>query len=111
MSSENGWYGVDLDGCLAHYGEWEGPTHIGEPIPAMVDRVKHWLEKGIDVRIFTARVSGKPDYAVRYAIEQWCLKHIGQILPITCCKDYGLLVLFDDRCRQVELNTGRIIGL
>jgi len=54
----NGWIGVDLDGTLAYYDEWRGLYHIGEPIPAMVDRVKRWLAEGRDVRIFTARVSG-----------------------------------------------------
>jgi hypothetical protein len=25
-------------------------------------------------------------------------------------KDFGMILLYDDRCRQVETNTGRIIG-
>ena len=51
-----GWIGVDLDGTLAEYNGWQGPANIGAPIPAMVERVKAWLEEGRDVRIFTARV-------------------------------------------------------
>ena len=39
----NGWIGVDLDGTLAHYEGWQGETHIGAPISAMVERVKRWL--------------------------------------------------------------------
>ena len=40
------WIGVDLDGTLAHYKGWKGRDHIGEPIPAMMQRVKQWLEEG-----------------------------------------------------------------
>ncbi len=52
-----GWYGVDLDGTLAHYDGWMGPTEIGPPISKMVHRVRRWLAEGRDVRIFTARVA------------------------------------------------------
>ena len=48
--------------------------------------------------------------AVRSAIEAWCRKHIGAQLEITCIKDYGMIELWDDRCIQVEPNTGRPIG-
>src|SRR5207344_2652938 len=51
-----GWIGVDLDGTLAYYDQWRGPEHIGEPVPAMLERVQRWLAEGKDVRIFTARV-------------------------------------------------------
>jgi hypothetical protein len=39
------WIGVDLDGVLAKMEGWNGPYEIGEPVPAMVDRVKKWLEE------------------------------------------------------------------
>lgn len=52
----NGWYGVDLDGTLALYVTWVSNTHIGEPVPRMLARVKQWLEEKKEVRIFTARV-------------------------------------------------------
>ena len=107
-----GYIAVDLDGTLAFYGDSHDALHVGEPIPAMVDRVKAWLAKGIEVRIFTARVS-IPEH-VRYVvpvIEAWCLKHIGRVLPVTCQKDYQMLRLYDDRAVQVEMNTGRLIGV
>jgi hypothetical protein len=103
----SGWIGVDLDGTLATYGDWKGPNHIGEPIPAMIERVKQWLEEGLEVRIFTARVWGEKRQSIIKPIEDWCLEHIGQVLPITCEKDYGMIELWDDRCVQVEINTGR----
>lgn len=128
--SDNGWIGVDLDGTLARYDGWKGPTHIGEPVPAMLARVKHWLAQGLEVRIFTARVTGidwpgdrvtgeerkrateryGEAQAAKAAIEAWCLQHLGKALTITNVKDYAMLTLYDDRAVQVEQNTGRIIG-
>ena len=108
------WIGVDLDGTLAKYGEWNGIEDIGLPIPLMVDRVKKWVEEGKDVRIFTARVCpvghglSEIEDSVTM-ISTWCAKHIGKVLPITCMKDYSMIELWDDRCIQVEHNTGRIV--
>lgn len=115
MSPPRGWWGVDLDGTLAHYDGWKGPQHIGEPIPEMVERVRSWLAKGFDVRIFTARVweDGTPERKAearlaRMAIVQWCQEHLGQVLQITNIKDYGMLALYDDRAVRVESNTGKL---
>jgi hypothetical protein len=104
----NGWIGVDLDGTLARYDGWKGPEHIGEPIPAMLERVKTWLFLHKDVRIFTARVSSnnpEKDISIK-VIRKWCKEHIGQELPITAEKDYGMIELWDDRCTQVIKNDG-----
>ena len=104
----NGWIGVDLDGTLAEYDTWKGASHIGKPIPRMVERIKMWLEKGVEVKIFTARVScnNPVKYESESAIIEWCKKHIGQALPVTAEKDYGMIELWDDRCVQVLPNTG-----
>lgn len=120
-----GWIGVDLDGTLAEYHGWVGPEEIGAPIPLMVERVKDWLAKGQEVRIFTARcyplnyvpVSYSPHWAPRdyeqiiaknavEAIRDWCALYLGQVLPITCVKDYKMWQLWDDRAVQVRQNTG-----
>jgi len=125
----NGWIGVDLDGTLAEYHGWENTFQIGKPVPAMADRVRHWLKEGRDVRIFTARVDGgyiaaqlnpelensiievyrQVDLIVKL-IQDWTEKHFGKRLPVTCRKDYGMIELWDDRCVQVETNTGRILS-
>lgn len=110
-----GWLGVDLDGTLARYDEWRGEDHIGAPIPAMVRRVKRWLQDGKEVRIFTARVStANRDMLQRNKtirlIKDWCILHIGQELEVTSDKDYGMIELYDDRAVQVEKNTGKLIG-
>lgn len=109
--SEKGWIGVDLDATLAYYDGWKGAEHIGDPVPKMLERVKKWLEEGIEVRIFTARVSGDgragiPTAEVRKAIEDWCEKHVGRKLAVTCTKDFHMRELWDDRCVQVQPNTG-----
>lgn len=119
------WIGVDLDGTLAEYRGWPADGSIGKPIPAMVERVKRWLDAGEDVRIFTARVwpIGSADATNLSIIERisqahdqadrifrWCEEHLGRRLPVTCVKDYEMIALWDDRAIQVELNTGRPIG-
>ncbi len=103
----SGWIGVDLDGTLAEYERFLGATVIGPPVPAMVDRVKGWLEDGREVRIFTARIADDPNFETMKAIEGWCLEHLGRVLPVTNVKDYGMIELWDDRCVTVEQNTGR----
>lgn len=112
-----GWIGVDLDGTLAQYHGFKGPEVIGEPIPEMLDKVKQMLADGVDVRIFTARVySGMTEDRNREArlasdaISAWCMMHLGRVIPITCVKDYGMYILYDDRAVQVQRNTGRILG-
>lgn len=108
------WIGVDLDGTLAEYHEWQGVEHIGRPIPRMVERVKQWLEEGKEVRIFTARVAENPfnprePEIVTGIIQLWCLEHLGKILPVTNKKDFGMMELWDDRCKQVVSNTGMTV--
>lgn len=116
----NGWIGVDLDGCLAEYHGWQKDGSIGPPVPRMVERVKKWISEGKQIKIFTARVctllerSGESgevatvEFAKRQEglIEVWCLEHIGQVLPVTCVKDFGMIELWDDRCIQVIPNVG-----
>ena len=112
MSKKNGWIGVDLDGTLAVYeGGWKGHTEIGRPIPRMVTRVQRWLDRGFEVKVFTARMA-EPDpdklsEAVG-AIQAWCKEHIGVYLDITNAKDFGMIELWDDRAVGVVENTGEI---
>lgn len=113
MSNPNGWIGIDLDGTLAHYNGWKGPGCIGDPIPRMIELVRRLLENGNNVRIFTARVcSAHPpqerETALR-SIQDWCLKHLGRVLPVTAEKDFDMVSLWDDRCVTIEKNTGRFL--
>lgn len=131
--SSKGWIGVDLDRTLAQYepGDYNrfGPNYIGAPIAPMVERVKKWLAEGKDVRILTARVSTPgPGFGSHCAtiaqysqrleevrifrtyLSAWLQEHVGQDLPVTCVKDYDMLVLYDDRARQVVPNVGTVVG-
>lgn len=115
-----GWIGVDLDGTLAVYNGWNNGA-IGEPIPAMVERVKAWLADGQEVRIFTARVAASglvneqgvaDDIGYtgiqRQLISDWCELHVGARLKVTATKDMGMIELWDDRAVAVECNTGKL---
>lgn len=102
---------VDLDGTLAKYDKWRGVKHIGEPVLEMVERVKEWLDQGIEVRIFTARASHSEEKLEAIPIiQEWCKKHIGQVLEITCQKDYATIEIWDDRAIHVIPNTGKPLG-
>jgi hypothetical protein len=100
---------VDLDGTLAEYHGWSDV--IGKPIPAMVDRVLHWLGEGKEVRIFTARVSSKHKDAEmqRARIRSWCWEHLKADLQVTAEKDLSCVEIWDDKARRVEFNTGRML--
>ena len=102
-----GWIGIDLDGTLAEYAHGQMAQHgvgfIGRPVPAMLERVRGWLEQGKDVKIMTARASIASEVE---AIELWCLKHVGRKLPVTDKKDFAMIELWDDRAIQVGFNTG-----
>lgn len=105
----NGYIAVDLDGTLAEYDEWRGPTHIGKPIPKMVSRVMHWLAHGKTVKIFTARVSmgQDADGSITKTVQDWLERECGlPRLAVTNVKDYDMIECWDDRSVQVIPNTG-----
>ena len=106
------WIGCDLDGTLAHYDKWTGnELVIGKPIEPMVERIKKLLAKGKTVKILTARAENPLEHPdIVNAIQDWCEKHLGKRLEVTNKKDYGMVYMYDDRCVQVERNTGKIIG-
>lgn len=102
-----GWIGVDLDGTLAFYGGWKGPESIGDPIPAMAERVKKWLSENVEVRIFTARACIPEQIQ---PVKDWLIRHGFGDLQVTNVKDFGMVELWDDRCVQVHPNTGQPIS-
>jgi hypothetical protein len=116
VKKPEGWIAVDFDGTLAHYDGYKGPGFTGDPVPAMIDRVKQWLEAGQEVRIFTARLTPKEgakgvvdDVATaRAAIEAWSMEHFGVALVVTNVKDHDMIEIWDDKAVQVERNTGKI---
>jgi len=94
---------VDLDGTLAEYDPKRSMTEIGPAVPAMLRRVKIWLDMGIEVRIMTARACYPPYIP---AIEKWLEDNGIPGLKVTNEKTFGMLQLWDDRAIQVIENTG-----
>jgi len=87
----------------------------------MVERVKKWIDDGVEVRIMTARfgVDDKPcsvenrhvtPEEVDQAIGDWTEEHCGKRLRCTCVKDMHMIELWDDRAVQVVANTGRTLA-
>lgn len=109
------WIGVDFDGTLAFDPpDRKDPYTLGQPIPAMVNRVRDWICKGYTVKILTARMnkfshtSPKPrnlEY-MRMVLRDWTEIHIGRALEATCEKDGMMEVLWDDRAVRVVRDTG-----
>jgi len=107
----DGCVAFDLDGTLAEYHGWNGISHIGMPIIAMVDRLKQYRANGVKCVIFTARASDAPDQEMAMKIiDAWSLLHLGEILPITNKKTPDIVRIYDDRARQVIENTGFVVG-
>lgn len=114
VGTGSGWIGVDLDGTLAEYHGSSSHNVLGTPIKPVIEHVRRLLAEGVRVKIFTARVSPITDFfgnvvvnkEEREKIEQYCVLHLGRKLEITCCKDYGMIELIDDRAIQVVPNRG-----
>ncbi|MBT3386826.1 MAG: hypothetical protein HOG03_18985 [Desulfobacula sp.] len=100
------WTGIDLDGTLAYYDRTSPFDEIGDPVPAMLTLVKELINNGIRVKIFTARAQ---DPEQKPIIREWLKVNGLPELEITNIKDYNMQWLLDDRCIQVERNTGRLI--
>lgn len=116
-----GWIGVDFDGTLATYERGQGPA-IGQPIPAMVERIKAHIAAGHEVRIVTARVARRNTASMllpgeemwdaedhRTTIQFWCKKHLDYVPQVTAEKDFQMWFLYDDRAVSIERNTGRVM--
>ncbi|MCK9154528.1 MAG: hypothetical protein M0P12_00290 [Paludibacteraceae bacterium] len=116
------WIGFDFDGTLAFYDRImtidpltgkSDPLYIGNPIPKTVELAKDWINMGVEIRIITARVSSLPflekspqEQKVILLIQDWCLKHLGKKLPVSCEKDKNMFCLYDDRTIQLIKNKG-----
>lgn len=111
---------VDLDRTLALYDKAKSRHpdgrfnihYVGEPIPEVVDACKMLLAQGHDFRIFTARVSPRPDGSHVEAgrvIEDWALKVFGRRVAVTCIKSYEFDEFWDDLAISIEANTGRFL--
>lgn len=93
----------DLDGTLAAWDPEQSVDEIGEPVPAMMERVRRWCDAGLTVRIFTAR-AGDPDQIP--LIKDWLDEQGLPDLEITNVKTPDLKEIWDDRAVQIVRNTG-----
>jgi len=96
----------DLDGTLAEFDfeKWSKDTgYIGKPIQRVMDMIKGYIAKGVDVKIFTARAEFEAD---RANIAKWLVDNGLPELEITNVKTYAMVKLYDDNCVQIFSNQG-----
>jgi len=111
------WIGVDLDGTLAVHKVGQGVDEIGAPVPDMLNRVRRWLDDGIEVKILTARVCNAGpegdkdygDYVLRQTtmVQDWLADQGLPRLDVVAQKDQAMVELWDDLAVCVERNTGK----
>lgn len=136
LAQQGGWVGVDWDGTMFTFegDTWVAWNVFGQPIQAMIDRVKAWVAAGVPVRIVTARIripleelNGLPVYSRRplntcivtgqaysdammsRAIQDHAEKHGLPRLLVQCYKGARMIELWDDRAVQVVPNTGQTL--
>jgi hypothetical protein len=102
----------DLDGTLAEFDfdKWaDGDTSIGAPIKSMVEMVKMYIESGVNVKIFTARISTGEDSEqakIVNDIQDWCERAGLPKLDVTNLKTYKMTKLYDDKAEEIMTNKG-----
>lgn len=98
---------VDLDGTLAERpkGEFD-PEVVGDPVPKMMERVRKWIDEGREVVIFTARAASPKNIP---PVKKWLKEQGLPDLKVTCRKTPDLEELWDDRARQVKIDTGELV--
>ena len=102
------WIGVGLDGTLAHVESLDDcPEAIGEPVPAMAQRVLDWHHSGFRVKILTWRGETADG---RVAVAAWLQRHGLPELEVTHEKDFDMVEFWDARGIQVVPNTGKPVG-
>lgn len=50
------------------------------------------------------------DQEQRKLIQEWCLEHLGIALKVTNRKDMDMVLLYDDRAKEIVPNTGELVG-
>lgn len=101
---------LDFDKTLAYHESRWGVSRVGEPIPAMVEKVKEWLSKGYDITIFTVRMNrtGEALNEQIKMIDDFLIKTGLPILPKTATKQHEFSHIIDDRAYHVDPNSGII---
>ena len=89
---------IDFDGVLAEYHGWQGPEHLGAPLPGAIVFVNMLLAEGYNVIIFTTRAASNEGIE---SIVGWLKMHgldalLHDRLVISCIKPPAFLYI-DDR--------------
>lgn len=125
VNKDLGWIGFDLDGTLVAHGSNDDVINHrinGEPIAEIVQLIHKHKAEGLEIKIFTARVSLGCGYDMsnapinrivfakqaREAIQAYCLIYFGEIFDITCEKDFNCVRIYDDRARHILCDTGKV---
>ena len=66
------------------------------------------IQQGVEVRIFTARMSLPEKDEQQQMIASWTQRVFGVPLQATCIKDQHCVAIVDDLARHAEHNTGRL---
>jgi hypothetical protein len=98
---------IDLDKTLAYHDKNTGYDKIGKPIEPMVKTVKALIKAGYTVRLFTARLSRNP--GSKPMIRRWLEKQGLGAMEITDRKTSDVILILDDKARQVIENKGEIV--
>jgi hypothetical protein len=113
MNNKKRHIAIDLDKTLANYNSKWGIIHdIGEPIPKMLNRLKEWINEGVKVTIFTARVGHdniELNKSQTIKIQNWLEKHGLPRLDVTANKSHTFTEIWDDKAISVNENDGRAV--
>lgn len=115
MSNSNRCMAVEFEGALATW-DAKNPDDLGEPILAMVDRLKRHIADGGFIRVVDKKSFGS-DFVANGTRSQdvadWCFRHLGfypVISPIpTTYVEMMPVPFWSSRVIQTEFNTGRRI--
>jgi hypothetical protein len=90
---------IDFDGVLADYHGWEGPEHLGAPLPGALAFIHDLLASDYQVVIFTTRadsLAGREMIRLWFMTQKVC-EHCLAKLELTNIKPPAWLYI-DDRC-------------
>lgn len=99
------WVGFDFDGTLVTYPPKAGQEY-GDDIPVALTQLRIIRNMGMKVKIVTAR-AGCPETAFYTHVIKWLYDHGLSDVDITDRKDYGMLLLFDDRA--ITMKDGAVL--
>jgi len=99
------WIGVALDGTLAQASK-DNAGAIGQPVEAMMTRVKGWMNDGdYEVRIVTPR-AGEMSGAGK--VKDWLGRNGLGGLQVTNVIDHDMIELWGCKAVRVERNKGKV---